>query len=232
MGKMYRERFRIEKSVFDHFTVNNLKKLEIKGFFQLESLNPFFIGKEANIFVGEGQNGRVAVKIYRVENCDFNRMFDYIKLDPRYSSIKRKRRDIILMWVQREYKNLMKAREAGVRVPTPYAIVQNVIVMELIGEPAVKIKDQIPKEPKKFYDEVIANMKKLLKAGLVHADLSKFNILNYHEKPVFIDFSQATTTNSARSKEYLERDLYNVNTFFRKLGLKEKELKTPAYFQE
>jgi RIO kinase 1 len=231
MGKIRREEFKIEKSVFDLFTVGNLKKLESKGFFEFESLIPLFLGKEANIFVGEGEKGYVAVKIYRVENCDFNRMFDYIKLDPRYSSLKRKRRDIIMMWVQREYKNLLKAREGGARVPTPYAIANNVLVMELVGEPALKIKDDIPENPALFYLDVVAQMKKLFNAGLVHADLSQFNILNYGQRPVLIDFSQATTIGSFRAGEYLRRDLTNVNNFFRKLGVKEKELKTIAYFQ-
>ena len=69
-------------------------------------------------------------------------------------------------------------------------------------------------------------MKKLLSANLVHADLSQFNILNHNDLPVFIDFSQSTTKDSLRAREYLERDLKNVNNFFKKIGLKEKELKT------
>ena len=71
----------------------------------------------------------------------------------------------------------------------------------------------------------MANMKKLHKAGLVHADLSAFNILNNNEKPVFIDFSQCTTFESSRAKEYLDRDVRNICNFFRKLGLKLDEVK-------
>ncbi len=60
---------------------------------------------------------------------------------------------------------------------------------------------------------------------MVHADLSAFNILNHNEKPVFIDFSQCTTLDSSRVKEYLERDIRNISVFFRKLGLKIDENK-------
>ena len=68
-------------------------------------------------------------------------------------------------------------------------------------------------------------MKKLHKAGLVHADLSAFNILNYNEKPVFSDFSQYTTLESSMANDYLERDVRNICIFFRKLGLKLNEEK-------
>jgi len=67
-------------------------------------------------------------------------------------------------------------------------------------------------------------MKKILKSGLVHADLSAFNILNLNDKPVIIDFSQSITKESPHAKEYLERDLKNVNQHFRKLKLKEEAL--------
>ena len=66
-------------------------------------------------------------------------------------------------------------------------------------------------------------MKNLHKAGLVHADLSPFNILNHNQEPVFIDFSQATPLTSSRAKEFLKRDIKNICTFFRKLKLKVDE---------
>ena len=58
---------------------------------------------------------------------------------------------------------------------------------------------------------------------LVHADLSAFNILNFDEKPVFIDMSQSTTLEDVRFKEYLERDIRNVVNFFKKYGLRLNE---------
>ncbi|MBW2998684.1 serine protein kinase RIO [Candidatus Woesearchaeota archaeon] len=230
--RITREKFKVEKTVFDNFTIQNLRKLESEGFLEIETLIPLFMGKEANVFIAEGKNGKVAVKIYRLENCDFNRMFDYIKFDPRFMKIKRRKRDVILTWVKREYRNLLKAREHKVRVPTIYCIKHNILVMELIGEPSMKIKDDIPKNPSKFYKDLILQMKRLLKAELVHGDLSKFNVLNFNEKPVLIDFSQSIVKSSIRAVEYFERDIKNINMFFTKLGLKEKELKTIEDFKK
>jgi RIO kinase 1 len=230
MPKKSKEKFKVMHSVFDEFTNRTIFRLITRGYFEgLES--PISIGKEANIFSAKTKTGsRVMIKIYRLETCDFNRMYDYLKVDPRFMHLKSKKRKVILAWVQREYRNLLKAREANVRVPTPIAILNNVIVLEFIGsggEIAPRMKDKKPKAPKKFHKGIISQIKKLYKAGLVHADLSSFNILNFNEKPVFIDFSQCTTLRNPYVDEYLVRDIKNIATFFRKLGLKidEKEVK-------
>lgn len=218
-----KEEFKTWGDVFDQFTQRTVYKLITQGHFEgLES--PISIGKESNVFSAIRKEGtRVMVKIYRLETCDFNRMYDYIKDDPRFVSMKKGKRNIIFSWVQREYRNLLKAREANVSVPTPLTFSNNVLVLEFIGDDGIfapKLKDEIPKDPKDFFEKIISNMKKLHKAGLVHADLSAFNILNYDEKPVFIDFSQCAPLDSSRAKEYLERDIRNVCNFFRKIGLK------------
>jgi len=101
--------------------------------------------------------------------------------------------------------------------------------MEYIGneKPAPMLKDAHPKNSKQFLKKVIENMKKLHMAGLVHGDLSPFNILNHNEKPVFIDFSQCTSFENPLAKTYLERDIRNITNFFKKLGVNitEDELK-------
>ena len=221
------EKFKTMHNVFDEFTNRTIFKLISEGYFDgLESA--IALGKEANIFSAKKGEDRVMVKIYRLEACDFNRMYDYIKQDPRYADLKGKKRKIILAWVQREYRNLLKAREAGVRVPTPLTFKNNVLVLEFIcrgNEIAPRLINQKPKNPKEFFDDIISNMRKLYKAGLVHADLSAFNILNYEEKPVFIDFSQCSPINSPGTEDYLRRDIKNITIFFKKLGLKLTEEK-------
>lgn len=217
-----KEEFKTFKDVFDQSTVKTLFKLISEEKFEgLES--PIFMGKEANVFTAlTKERKRVIVKVYRIQSCDFSKMYNYIKSDPRFSRVKHNRMKIVYAWTQREFRNLMKAREAGVKVPTPIAFSNNVLVMEFIGDeqPALRLKDQPAKNMKKFFDLVILNMKKLYKnAELVHADLSAFNILNYKDKPVFIDFSQATTIKDPNSSEYLERDINNVCTFFKKHGI-------------
>src|SRR3989338_4315641 len=222
----YTEKFKTMHNVFDDFINRTIFKLITEGRFRgLES--PISIGKESNVFSALTEEGkRVIVKIYRLETCDFNRMYDYIKDDPRYLGLKDKKRKVIFAWAQREYRNLMNARDAQANVPIPIAFLNNILVLEFIGRNgsiAPKLKDSIPKNKKQFFDKIVDNIRKLYKAGLVHADLSAFNILNFEENPVFIDMSQATTLKHPRAEEFLERDVKNICIFFRKVGLKVNE---------
>jgi len=224
-----KEKFKTMHNVFDEFTNRTLFKLITEGHFKgLES--PICIGKESNVFTAKTiDDERVIVKIYRLEACDFNEMYNYIKYDPRYGHIKKGKRNTVFVWVQREYRNLMLAREAGVSVPLPIKFVNNILLEEFIGSSthaAPKLKDQIPKNLQAFYDEVVVNMKKLHKIKLVHADLSAFNILNFKEKPIIIDMSQSTTLKHPQAWEFLQRDVRNVCNFFRKHGLKVEEQET------
>jgi RIO kinase 1 len=221
MAKITREKFKTWGNVFDNFTRRNLFELASKGHFE-ELKSPISTGKEANVFSAEtGDGGQIVVKIYRLETCDFNRMYDYIKYDARYVNLKAKRREIIFSWAQREFRNLLKAREAGVRVPLPIVCKHNILLMEHIGkkEAAPKLKDAHPDDAEKFFSKVIDYMKKMWKAGLVHGDLSEFNILNENEKPVFIDISQGTVTQSINAEELLQRDIKNMCRFFKKIGV-------------
>jgi len=230
-----KEEFKTWGDVFDQFTQRVLYKLIGQGYFEgLES--PISIGKEANVFSAiRKDKSRVMVKIYRLETCDFNRMYDYIKDDVRFPKLRRGKRNIIFSWVQREFRNLMKARESGITLPTPFTFSKNVLVLEFIGDNGVaapKLKDSIPKNPKDFYDKTLANMEKMHKLGLVHADLSPFNILNHNETPVFIDFSQCTSLESSMAETYLIRDIKNICVFFRKTGLNVDEEAVKKHFDK
>jgi len=216
------DKFKTWENVFDNFTIRTVKKLITQGHFD-GLQGPLALGKEANVFIALKGKEKIIVKIYRLETCDFKRMYDYIKTDPRFEDLKHKKRKIIFAWVQREYRNLMKCRDIGMRVPTPYVFLNNVLVEEFIGdkEAAPMLKDCKPEKVKKFFDEVVVQMRKMhKKAKLVHADLSHFNILNHNDKPVFIDMSQSTPLDDAHAKEYFERDVRNICNFFGKLGLK------------
>ena len=209
--------------VFDQFTIRNLFVLSRKDHFVEDTLSPLSIGKEANVFTAAGkEGGRVVVKIYRLETADFNKMYDYIGADPRYTSLKKKQREVIFAWCQREYRNLMACREAGVRAPLPLAFLKNILVMTQVGEesPAQKIKDDIPKNPPKFFAETIEQIKKLYRYGFVHSDLSKFNILNLDQRPILIDVSQMIPAKAPNAYEYLQRDIVNVADFFRRQGVR------------
>ena len=222
--KKQKEKFKTLKNVFDLFTEKNLFRLISQGY--IDGLHsPLSIGKEANIFTAKKDDEIRIVKIYRLQTCDFNRMYDYIRTDPRYIGLKSKRREVVFAWAHREYRNLLKAREAEVRVPTPYTVLKNILIMELIGdeEAAQMLKNDPPEKPEAFFKEIIEQMRRLYKAKLIHADLSGFNILNYNQKPVFIDMSQATTLDNPNAEEYLKRDIRNICTLFRKWEIKADE---------
>ncbi|HYD03467.1 MAG TPA: RIO1 family regulatory kinase/ATPase [Alphaproteobacteria bacterium] len=212
-----REEWKVYGNVFSKHSLELLFQMSSQGYFEnLEST--ISVGKEANIFTAlTKKNDRIICKIYRLENCNFNKMYDYLSKDPRYVSLKKRTRLIIFSWTQREYRNLMLAREV-IKVPKPIAFKDNILLMEYIGDdhPAPELKNQAPKDPKKFYKKILDNIKKLFEKGLIHGDLSPFNILNHEEEPVFIDFSQATMTTADNAKELLKRDLHNISVYFRK----------------
>ncbi|MBW2964853.1 serine protein kinase RIO [Candidatus Woesearchaeota archaeon] len=221
MARINRDKYKTYGDVFDQFTIRNIFELSSKGYFE-DLKSPISIGKEANVFTALTVDEElVVVKIYRLETCDFNRMYDYIKYDARYTNLKAKRREIIFSWAQREFRNLMKAREAGVRVPLPIECKNNILIMEHIGkkDPAPKLKDAHPDDAPAFMEKVFEYIKKMWKAGLVHGDLSEFNILNDNEAPVFIDMSQGTITRSINAMELLERDIKNMCRFAKKIGV-------------
>ncbi len=228
MTNKVREEWKVYKDVFDEFTLRTLHKLSTQGHFdELES--PIAVGKESNVYVALKGNKKIAVKIYLLQACNFKRMYDYIKQDVRYTKLRKARRQIIFSWVQREYRNIMVAREVNADVPKPIAVLNNVLVLEFLGNenPAPRVKDEWPKNKDKFFNSVIENMKKLHKAGIVHADLSEYNILNWNDRPYLIDFSQGTSTKSLNADELLDRDIRNISKFFNKIGVKtsEEELK-------
>ncbi len=217
-----REKFKVYGDVFDAFTIQTLHKLESQGHIsELES--SLSMGKEAHIFLARRKDGmKVIVKIYRLQNAFFNKMYSYIRTDPRYAHLKGRKRQIIFHWVSREFRNLLKAREAGARVPTPYTSLHNVIVMEYIGDEkiALQLKDSHIDDFESFFDDLVNQLHILYKkAKLVHGDLSQFNILCLNQKPVLIDMSQTTQIDDPNAHEYFKRDMSNLLTIAKRFGL-------------
>src|SRR3989344_8538732 len=172
MARITREKFDPFGNVFDQFTYRNLFKLSSQGHFR-ELQSPISIGKEANLFTALTENGgKVIVKIYRLQTCDFNRMYDYLRADPRFMGVKHNRRQVVFAWAKREYRNLLKARQIGIRVPTPQALLHNIVVMEHIGRdaPAPKVKDAVPADPEKFCATTTRFVRKFYRAWMVYGD--------------------------------------------------------------
>jgi RIO kinase 1 len=175
-------------------------------------------GKEANVYYAVGPKGEnYAVKIYRIKTAEPRFMWPYVIGDKRFKKIKRKTRDLVFTWAEKEYKNLSRAKDAQVRVPTPVAVRKNVLVMEFIGKdgtPAPLLKDCTLKHPQLVFDKLMEYVKILFqKANLIHGDLSEFNVIYYGE-PVIIDISQGVLTDHPNAKEFLIRDIKNLLRFF------------------
>ncbi len=224
MGKIGKEKFKTFGDVFDNFTLANLVSLSQKGCFLEGTLSTGKIGKEANIFFAENEQGeRVCLKVYRLETANFNRMYEYIRSDPRFIGVLHRRRKVIFAWVQREFRNLLIAADAKMSAPKPIKFLSNILVMSYIGgkdEPAPMLKDAPPKNPEAFFQKTIENMKALFQKGYTHGDLSRFNILNHRERPVLIDFSHATMNTNPLFNELLERDAKNIALDFWQYGVK------------
>jgi RIO kinase 1 len=110
----------------------------------------------------------------------------------------------------------------GVRVPHPIAMKNNILVMSLIGHgeqvaPQLKDVDLEPGDAKRIYEKIVEYISVLYNgAGLVHADLSEFNILYDEGEPVIIDMGQSVTLDHPMARKFLERDIANVIHYFQK----------------
>lgn len=217
---MKKEKFRTVENVFDQSTLRGLFKLASQGYFE-ELKSPLSVGKESNVFSARTKdNKEVCIKIYRINAADFHQMYRYLKADPRYNWLQQQKRKIITTWAKREFRNLHRAREFHIRVPKPIALYSNILVMEMIGSPAQKLKNAPPKDPKAFYKLAKKEIENLYnKAQIIHADLSEYNILNDNEKPVLIDLSHGIRPDYPNAEELLERDKSTIDKYFKKKGV-------------
>jgi len=213
--------------VFDKQAMFAIYKLMKEGL--IEKIDfPISTGKEANVFRVISPDGEYyALKIYRTSNLSFKRIARYIEGDPRFKGIMSSRRKVIFAWATKEFRNLHRLMEAKVRVPEPIKFHQNMLLMEYIGTeeyPAPMLRQVELEDPAKTYRTVLRYMKLAYqKAGLVHGDLSEYNILIEDGKPVFIDVGQAFVVEHPNSKEFLKRDIYNINHYFRSLDIDIKD---------
>lgn len=222
------DEFKVVEGVIDPPTLKILYKLLNRG--TIGALHgAISTGKEANVYRGEDTKGNpLAVKIYRMSTAETDFMLEYIVGDPRFKRVRRRSRSLIPQWAAKEYKNLHRYYDAGIRVPKPLDIERNVLVMEFIGNtesnlPAPLIKNVEIPNPVKVFNEIIGIIEtSYTKAKLVHADLSEYNIL-WLGKPIIIDVSQAVLIGHDNAKKYLLRDIQNVINYFKKQGVRTEE---------
>jgi RIO kinase 1 len=214
------EQFKVEASVFDDATLGALYKLVQDGYIDAFG-GPISSGKEANVYTALGPDGEVAVKVYRINASDFRQMREYLDGDPRFEGIGADKKKVVLAWTKKEYANLERARKAGVRVPEPIAVERNVLVMEYLGgddQRAKRLNEVDVENPETAYEVVAEYMRRLYRTGLIHGDLSEYNIVVHEGELCVLDLGQAVTVHHPNSREFLERDCHNVASFFGRQG--------------
>ncbi len=219
------DQFKVEQSVFDDATFAAIYKLVQDGHVTAFG-GPISTGKEANVYEAlgsdDGVDRDVAIKIYRINASNFQQMREYLEGDPRFEGIGSDKKKVVLAWTQKEFANLRRAEQAGVRVPTPIAVERNVLVMELVGlveERARRLAEVDIENPETAYEVVREYMRRLHAAGLVHGDLSEYNMIIHNGELVVIDLGQAVTVHHPNADEFLRRDCRNVAGFFGRQGL-------------
>ena len=198
-------------------------------------LRQLMSGKEAAVYVVEctgpdGPETRCA-KVYKdAEQRSFRQAVDYTEnrktrnsRDARAiqkgTSFGRKAREAA--WQSAEVDALYRLAAAGVRVPKPYNFLEGVLLMELVvdadGNAAPRLNDvdftadQARRHHRTLLDEVI----RMLMAGVIHGDLSEFNILVAADGPVIIDLPQAVdAAGNNHAKAMLDRDVTNLANYF------------------
>ncbi|MEZ0394030.1 MAG: serine protein kinase RIO [Desulfurococcaceae archaeon] len=237
-----RDLFKVVEEVFDRQTlltlVDLMRRKVVKSISGVVST-----GKEARVYYGQGFDGTpLAIKIYYVSTADFKRgRLKYIAGDPRFKGLKpSSTRKLVYLWAAKEYGNLKRMYESGVKVPRPIAYMNNVLVMEFVGEDGLRYpllrecyKELTEAEIASIYELVLEEVDKIVcKARLVHGDLSEYNVI---VKPTIdiaiIDVGQAVSVTHPQAPQMLMRDLENLTRFFREeAGL--RDLQDPLKIYE
>ena len=138
-------------------------------------------GKEADVYLATFKDAPIAVKVYRLYRTS-HRGGGPIKQDS-------------TGWMAaHEYEMTRQAWKGGCRVPAPARRVENMFSMRYLGDgdgPAPRLNDVDPPDPERLLGDVLEGVEGLARTGVVHSDLSAYNILLFNEKPWFIDFSEA-----------------------------------------
>ncbi len=175
-------------------------------------------GKEADVYLARYNGAPIAIKVYRLYRTS-RRGGKPVKLD-------------VMSWQAAvEYDALYRAWKSGAPVPAPAQRVENMLSMRYLGGdlgPAPQLKDVRLEEPAAFLLTTLEAAKCLVRSGIVHGDLSAFNILVHEGGPWFIDFSNSLRVDRLgvspwkRLKEasaLLSQDFTALRGYFRRYGV-------------
>ncbi|OGT71556.1 MAG: kinase [Gammaproteobacteria bacterium RIFCSPLOWO2_02_FULL_57_10] len=211
-----------------------------------EVLSQLMSGKEAQVYVVRcGQHVRCA-KIYKeAGKRSFKQAVQYqegraVKNSRSARAMNKRSRygqqEQEQAWLNAEVDALRRLASVGVRVPATHGFVDGVLLMDMIsdadGYPAPRLNDVVltPEVAREYHARIIADVVKMLCAGLIHGDLSEFNVLVSANGPVIIDLPQAVNASGNNSAAaMLLRDVENMANYFGRFA---PELRTSDYGRE
>ena len=188
-------------------------------------------GKEAEVYVVRCGDDVRAAKVYKeANNRSFRQAVDYT--ENRKIKNSRAARAVAKgtrfgrqvqesAWQSAEVDALYRLAAAGVRVPKPHNFLEGVLLMELVtgadGDAAPRLNDSVftPEEAIAHHTTLLAEVVRMLCAGVIHGDLSEFNVLLSADGPVIIDLPQAVdAAGNNHAQRMLLRDVNNLRDFF------------------
>ncbi len=211
-----------------------------------EVIRQLMSGKEAMVFIVRCGGEIRCAKVYKEANKRaFRQAVDYTENRKTKNSRKARamekrtkygRKAQEEAWQSAEVDALYRLAGAGVRVPKPYNFHEGVLLMELVtdadGEPAARLDDIkfAHEEALAYHAALMTQVVRMLCAGVIHGDLSEFNVLVGAEGPVIIDLPQAVdAAGNNHAKSMLERDVGNLTNYF---GQYAPELLATEYAKE
>ncbi len=188
-------------------------------------------GKEAMVFVVQSGGETVCAKVYKeANNRSFRQAVDYTENRKTKNSRQARamakgtkfgRQAMEAAWQSAEVDALYRLAAAGVRVPRPINFHEGVLLMELVcdanGDAAPRLNDMAfsPDDARAHHATLVREVVRMLAAGVVHGDLSEFNILVAADGPVIIDLPQAVdAAGNNHAAAMLERDVANLRHYF------------------
>ena len=188
-------------------------------------------GKEATVYIVRRGDETLCAKVYKeATERSFRQAVDYTENRRVKSSRKARamakgtrfgRQAQESAWQSAEVDALRRLAVAGVRVPAPHNFLDGVLLMDLItnehGEAAPRLNDVLltPELAREYHAQLVGEVVRMLCAGIIHGDLSEFNILLASDGPVIIDLPQAVdAAGNNHACRMLLRDLANLRNYF------------------
>ena len=192
-------------------------------------------GKEGNIYIGRrGENAPedwpdvFAVKIFKTAILKFKDRARYVNGEMRFQHHAKSKnsRKAVILWSEKEFRNLSRLFNKGVLCPRPLLVKHNIIFMELITvnnkpAPTLRLADLSQSQYKQMYADLCKNLRYIYHTcGLVHADLSEYNLLVKRNDLYIIDVGQAVETDNNNANVFLRNDISVITRFFKSHGVK------------